>query len=334
MGTDAQGVINSQISDDYDLFIGIMWCRFGTPTGRAGSGTQEEFQRAKDKFDKNPDSVKIMMYFKDGAVQPSQLDVQQLTSVNEFRDSLGKEGGLYWKFNDLNDFEKFIRMHLSRQIQDWKRKEHLSSPITKLKTKESSLAEIEQGSDWGILDFAEIFEERFAEVKDLSVRIAAATESLGIEMSKRTTEISDLPRDSQGNANRSSAKRLISRAAIDMNQYAERMNTVMPLFGSSLNTGMDAFLEYIRLSVDIKDSNSESDSALGSVVELAQTMESSKQSMYGFRETIFGLPRMTSELNKAKRAVVSVLDRFIDELTTGQAILAEAEAALQDMFDS
>jgi hypothetical protein len=47
IGDDPQDVINEQIPDDYDIFIGIMWCRFGTPTGRAGSGTAEEFQRAK-----------------------------------------------------------------------------------------------------------------------------------------------------------------------------------------------------------------------------------------------------------------------------------------------
>ena len=37
-GTDSQDVINHQIPEDYDLFIGLMWSRFGTPTARAGSG--------------------------------------------------------------------------------------------------------------------------------------------------------------------------------------------------------------------------------------------------------------------------------------------------------
>src|SRR5882757_6446254 len=39
---DAQAVINKQIPDDYDIFIGILWCRYGTPTQRAESGTIEE----------------------------------------------------------------------------------------------------------------------------------------------------------------------------------------------------------------------------------------------------------------------------------------------------
>lgn len=34
-GVDAQDVINKQIGNDYDIFIGILWSRAGTPTHRA-----------------------------------------------------------------------------------------------------------------------------------------------------------------------------------------------------------------------------------------------------------------------------------------------------------
>ncbi len=74
---DAQAVINSQIPDDYDIFIGIMWYRFGTATGR--SGTEEEFDRAKTRFDADSNSVQLMIYFKDtpAPIAPSKLDYSQ-----------------------------------------------------------------------------------------------------------------------------------------------------------------------------------------------------------------------------------------------------------------
>ena len=334
LGADAQDVINEQIPDDYDLFIGIMWCRFGTPTGRAHSGTEEEFRRAKTRFNESPDSVKIMMYFKDEAVQPSQLDLEQLSSINRFRQSLGEEGVLYWRFEGLSDFETFVRMHLSRYIQTWVRQ--LQTPKQPAELKKVEVEQTEDlsilESDLGLFDFAEIFEERFAEVKEVTNRIASSTEVLGAKMTERTAEIADLPRDSQGNVNRQAARQLISRAATDMDQYTEQMKAVLPLFGSALNMGMDAFLKYIRLSVDLKDESPEAESGLDSVVELMKTMENSKQSMQGFRETVFSLPRMTSDLNRAKRGTTSVLDEFISELTTGQALLAEAEATLRHMY--
>ena len=45
VGQYAQQVINEQIGDDYDLFVGIMWTKFGTKTLTADSGTEEEYKR-------------------------------------------------------------------------------------------------------------------------------------------------------------------------------------------------------------------------------------------------------------------------------------------------
>ena len=97
IGADAQDVINEQMPDDCDLFVGIMWCRYGTPTARADSGTVEEFERAKARYDNDPNSIRVMVYFKDEPIPPSRLDPEQLAKVNAFRNSLGDEGALYWK---------------------------------------------------------------------------------------------------------------------------------------------------------------------------------------------------------------------------------------------
>jgi hypothetical protein len=48
LGVDPQKVVNEQIGD-YDIFVGMMWKRMGTPTTTAQSGTEEEFQRAYEK---------------------------------------------------------------------------------------------------------------------------------------------------------------------------------------------------------------------------------------------------------------------------------------------
>ena len=122
-GEDPQAVINEQIPQDFDLFIGLMWYKFGTPTGRAGSGTVEEFQRAKERYDADPDALQLMIYFKDAPapVPPTQLDHKQMTSVSKFRSSLDKVGGLYWSFQTIDEFEGLVRLHLSRHVQAWRR---------------------------------------------------------------------------------------------------------------------------------------------------------------------------------------------------------------------
>jgi hypothetical protein len=116
---DAQQVINKQIQEDYDCLIAIMWHRCGTPTARAESGTIEEFQRAKARYDGNKNSVKLMVYFKDQPVNPSAIDPSQLLKVNEFKASLGEEGVFFWNFKDLDHFSTLLSLHISRFVQTW-----------------------------------------------------------------------------------------------------------------------------------------------------------------------------------------------------------------------
>jgi len=49
IGQDGQDVINRQIGD-FDVLVGVMWKRFGSPTKRSQSGTGEEFERAYELF--------------------------------------------------------------------------------------------------------------------------------------------------------------------------------------------------------------------------------------------------------------------------------------------
>ena len=105
IGSDPQAVINSQIGNEYDVFIGILWGRIGTPTSSAESGTMEEFQRAHARWEADPNSVEIMVYFKDEAIKPSEIDGDQNNRVQNFKRSLGNEGVLHRTFEGIENFE-------------------------------------------------------------------------------------------------------------------------------------------------------------------------------------------------------------------------------------
>ena len=92
------------------------------------SGTIEEFNRAKARFDADPDSVRVMVYFKDSPIEPSRLDLKQMQAVADFRSRLGEEGGLYWRFRTVDEFEKYVRLHLTRHVEEWRKRK--SSPLT------------------------------------------------------------------------------------------------------------------------------------------------------------------------------------------------------------
>jgi hypothetical protein len=231
IGGDVQDVINEQVPDDYDVFVGIMWCRYGTQTGRAGSGTVEEFNRAKSRYDSDPEAVQLMVYFKDEPVPPSKLDPEQLSKVMRFRDSLGTEGVLYWPFNGVEQFEKLIRLHLARQVQAWKRREEKGSAVRLMSDEllPARVGDHDDQDDEGLLDLIEIAEDRFAELTEIAERIAGATEDLGTKMRQRTGEITALQSNSSGTADVKEAKRLIARAASDMRQFTARIEAEIPL---------------------------------------------------------------------------------------------------------
>lgn len=115
IGADAQDVINRQIPLP-DIFIGILWKRFGSPTKRAESGTEEEFDRAYESWleQKTPE---IMFYFGRMPYFPSSTDdIAQLEKVLRFKIKLQDSGLLYWEYHSREQFEADVRSHLTKVI--------------------------------------------------------------------------------------------------------------------------------------------------------------------------------------------------------------------------
>ena len=154
-GQDPQDVINRQIQDDYDIFIGILWGRFGTPTKRAQSGTKEEFERAYTRWKSDPESVDLMIYFKEEAIPRRNIDSYQINLVDDFRDSLGELCGLYWTFQSSNDFEVTLRAHLNQVAHKWKKKLSFEDSIIIYNLDEKNQELEDSNLELGLLDYYE-----------------------------------------------------------------------------------------------------------------------------------------------------------------------------------
>jgi hypothetical protein len=113
-GNDSQEVINRQLLlKDYNIFIGIMWARFGTPTLRAESGTIEEFEDAYQKYiDKN--ELEICMYFNKQDIPQEKINLEQVSKVFQFKDRVSSLGGLFYEYNGADNFKDKLRTHLTK----------------------------------------------------------------------------------------------------------------------------------------------------------------------------------------------------------------------------
>ncbi len=112
-----QEIINQQIND-YDIFVGIMWKKFGSPTGVAESGTEEEFNFAYNNWKKYK-RPHILFYFSQVPYAPkTKEEIEQWGKVLKFKEKLQKKG-LPREYSTVEEFGDLLREHLSKILQNW-----------------------------------------------------------------------------------------------------------------------------------------------------------------------------------------------------------------------
>ncbi len=113
LGERPQAEINRQIIDDSNAVVAIFWSRFGTPTGSANSGTEEEIRRGIQK------GKTVMVYFSDLMPLPSNADAGQLDRLEQFRQELYNLG-LCGSFNSRTQFQKKFATDLALMLNSFK----------------------------------------------------------------------------------------------------------------------------------------------------------------------------------------------------------------------
>lgn len=243
-GTDPQAVINDQIGEDYDVFIGILWARFGTSTPRAASGTMEEFERAYARLQNNANKPEIMFYFKDAAI-PVTVDIEQLKKVQTFRASLSEKGGVYATFEDLQVFGVSVRAHLSRLAQKFSRNfQSLLQLEVSEKIADSSI-EVMVEDELGYIDYVEICDARTDDMIASMEIISEATVRMGFQFEGHNRDMGML---ASSGSNPKSAKRLIKRCADDMLAYAGIIKSQTPIYALNRDGAFEALSNALALN--------------------------------------------------------------------------------------
>lgn len=115
----AQADINSDVRL-CDVFVGILWDRWGTRTGESTSGFAEEWATARDRHQASgtPD---LWLFFKKSPDDASKRAAKdpQLDAVLNFRRELEQGQLVFYKtFDDLDGFEGVVRRRLLDEIFD------------------------------------------------------------------------------------------------------------------------------------------------------------------------------------------------------------------------
>lgn len=110
-GDRPQAIINQQALDSSDILVGIFWSCFGSPTGVAESGTEEEIRRSV------ADDRRVMLYFSERAIPTDRVDVAQQRKIHRFKQEF-KTKAIYWTYAETEAFRELFRRHLALAVQD------------------------------------------------------------------------------------------------------------------------------------------------------------------------------------------------------------------------
>lgn len=108
-GKRAQALVNKQAFDACDVVIAVFWSRFGTPTGRAGSGTEEEIRRGIKQ------GKEVLVYFSDRPA-PGQKPLEH-SRIEKFKRKFGQKA-LFWSYSTAAAFEEALRNHLAATMHE------------------------------------------------------------------------------------------------------------------------------------------------------------------------------------------------------------------------
>ena len=143
-------------------------------------------------------------------------------------------------------------------------------------------------------------------------------------MQRRTAEIEATTARAQGQLSRRNARSLLENAAADMMQFVARMKVEIPLFRDTLQKGADAAAQAVLIgaALDSTETGPASD-ARQKLVEFRDSLITAHNGIESFKESVEGLPRMTSVLNAAKRETSMVLQDQLNSIAEGRRIVTE-----------
>jgi len=327
MGVDGQEVINTQIDDNFDIFIGIMWSKVGTATARAASGTIEEFERALSRWQTDPNSVNVGFYFKTDAIPQDILDPEQYLQVRDFKSKIHESGCLTKDFSG-DSFEKLFRRELNSNVADFltklrKKKDVVGTGSSKesstkliindsealTEAEESELRPTDNGEEPYLLDLREQLDDSFERVNEISNLFAREIANLGAKMSSLSDRISSLSKN--GPPTTKDIKKIVNENADDLDQFSLVVEMSLPDYERHFSKAVDSVtgIQLILLNSD-EDNDAVMSENITGMDELLESLIEAKSGVTVFREAMDKLPSLSGYHSKAKKRLLQNMHKL------------------------
>lgn len=317
-----QEIINTDIGDNYDLFIGLLWQKFGSKTTKADSGTEEEFLRAYERFKKDPKSIQILIYFNTKPVSPLEVDSNQIQKIVKFREDLGtNKKALYWDYQTPEELAKFLRIHIPKRILELN--DNFKKRPPKKDLPSDSIVVEPKSNDFGILEYSDMIEENFQESTIVLERMSESILWIGEKLASKTNEINALTRGGV-QPSRKELREIYKRTSKIFDAFGSRIKPDISTYQNYFEKGIDAYSKLIMITrIDLGVEDSELQDTKESLISLIEQIDYGISSMGEFMDAVRGFPRVSQELNKSKDNVLVLLEELFRNMNVSRNIANE-----------
>lgn len=339
VNTDPQSEIGHQIGSDFDIYVGILGSRFGTPTVRGGSGTEQEFEEALSRFRKDSSAVRLLFYFKRDAEDPFSIDLSQLQKVRDFRQSLGSRGVLYRDVRDTAEFTKLVREHLDGLIiEEWRdnRWEAVASPpalepdsssqavplAQREPVPDSNVAQHED-DELGVLEYVAAFHDASDALVAVMSAISQETERVGDEIRARSTETdlvnAELEKQKAIGGSRAQqqfvgqARATVDRAAGNLDDFTTAMTPNVEQFKIHNRAFFDNMRSAFQAGAELGPRDGAEDRE--ALAKLIPVVHQSREHVMAFQASISRVPALTGRFKRSRKRAAAILGEMVAEMS-------------------
>jgi hypothetical protein len=325
-----QSVINDGVGDEYDVYLGIMWGRFGSSTGIADSGTVEEFDRALDRYRKG-EGLRLAMLFKMAPIPPANLSGEQFDKVRAFKERFSKEGGLYREFEDDEMLRKVVNRFFeditadhcgpgeggARSHEEGREpsEDDSSEAVERVAISlpvEADAPSIDGHSDIGFFEIQE-------ELNNTATLQAQFMQMINEANEQSTKEIQDANAEMQrsidlGITDTAFLRKTMSRIAASMENPANILEEGLGGFKERDEELIELMDKAFDVERDFTGGDATKTAIYGSVEGLLASVLEHKTALDELIGTIRALPRMSAEFNRARKRLLSRQIELRDEM--------------------
>jgi hypothetical protein len=309
--------------------VGLLGSYFGTPTTKAGSGTEEEFHQAYKLYRDHPENIRVLIYFKNTSPNIFEINWEQFEKVKSFRKDLQRLGVLYGSFSDGEDLYRKLVSHLSLLVEkqwtgsNWKVLSEAPVVEFSLEAPDESSLTLNRATGPVLATEEPSEEDGFFELLDSGMRaalqITATLESMTSDstsfqesIARRATELEASIASSQA----------IQQAAVfdglasDLSKYDATLREKVPVLDAAQDETLSSL---VRLSRLVASEAPQGRAALAEILPsfgtMAASVRQSRDVIVALQASVNSAPPMTKKLRRAKRSLAEAIEGLIASVT-------------------